>query len=408
MTDTRPAGTDQSGTEGRGFSYRPFIWLAVATFSMGIDGYVLAGLLPQIAGDLSVTPAAAGQLMSVFAFTAALAGPVLGTLTSRWERRTTIALSLGVFVLGNVVVAVATNYPVALSGRVLAALGGSLLNAAVTGYVIALTPSEHHGKALSFVLGGWMTATALGVPIGLVIGQSSWRFPMVMVALVGTVALIGILLRLPQLHLPGGTLVERLRPLGQPRLVAGLLVTTGILCSSYACFTYATLILEPHFHVKWAMIAIMFGYGVSSMAGNAVTGRLVDRFTALKVLTVVLVGLFLNAVLGMVALMFAPAMVAAVWGLVWFFSAGVGNGGGAVPQQARLASMAPDSAAIVMALNGSAISLGSALGSGLGGIALTAGAAPNGLLGVSAAILAITVGLHLLVARATRNAGAAA
>ncbi|MFD7154231.1 MFS transporter [Kribbella sp. NPDC059898] len=400
MTDTRPASADSE----RGFSYRPFIWLAVATFSMGIDGYVLAGLLPQIAGDLSVTPAAAGQLMSVFAFTAALAGPVLGTLTSRWERRTTIVLSLGVFVLGNVVVAVATNYPVALSGRVLAALGGSLLNAAVTGYVIALTPAEHHGKALSFVLGGWMTATALGVPIGLVIGQSSWRFPMIMVAVVGTIALVGIMLRLPQLHLPGGTLVERLRPLRQPRLVAGLLVTSGILCSSYACFTYATLILEPHFHVKWAMIAIMFGYGVSSMAGNAVTGRLVDKFTALKVLTVVLVGLFLNAVLGMVALMFAPAMLAAVWGLVWFFSAGVGNGGGAVPQQARLASMAPDSAAIVMALNGSAISLGGAIGSALGGVALTAGAAPNGLLGVSAVVLALTVGLHLLVARASKAA----
>ncbi|HWD82251.1 MAG TPA: MFS transporter [Kribbella sp.] len=400
MTDTRPA----TAAEGRAFSYRPFVWLAVATFSMGIDGYVLAGLLPQIAGDLSVTPAAAGQLMSVFAFTAALAGPVLGTLTSRWERRTTIVLSLGVFVLGNVVVAVATNYPIALGGRVLAALGGSLLNAAVTGYVIALTPAEHHGKALSFVLGGWMTATALGVPIGLVIGQSSWRFPMIMVAVVGTIALVGIMLRLPRLHLPGGTLVDRLRPLGQARLVAGLLVTTGILCSSYACFTYATLILEPHFHVKWAMIAIMFGYGVSSMTGNAVTGRLVDKFSALKVLTVVLVGLFLNAVLGLVALTFAPAILAAVWGLVWFFSAGVGNGGGAVPQQARLASMAPDSAAIVMALNGSAISLGSALGSGLGGVALTAGAAPNGLLGVSAVVLAITVGLHLLVARASKAA----
>lgn len=404
MTDTRPAGTGQSGVTGQGFSYRPFIWLAVATFSMGIDGYVLAGLLPQIAGDLSVTPAAAGQLMSVFAFTAALAGPVLGTLTSRWERRTTIVLSLGVFVLGNVVVAVATTYPIALGGRVLAALGGSLLNAAVTGYVIALTPAQHHGKALSFVLGGWMTATALGVPIGLVIGQSSWRFPMIMVAVVGTIALVGIMLRLPQLHLPGGTLADRLRPLGQARLVAGLLVTTGILCSSYACFTYATLILEPHFHVKWAMIAIMFGYGVSSMTGNAVTGRLVDKFSALKVLTVVLVGLFLNAVLGLVALTFAPAILAAVWGLVWFFSAGVGNGGGAVPQQARLASMAPDSAAIVMALNGSAISLGSALGSGLGGVALTAGAAPNGLLGVSAVVLAITVGLHLLVARASKAA----
>ncbi|MFI5695518.1 MFS transporter [Kribbella sp. NPDC051586] len=400
MTQTRAAGA----VDGQGFSYRPFIWLAVATFSMGIDGYVLAGLLPQIAGDLNVTAAAAGQLMSVFAFTAALAGPVLGTLTSRWERRTTIALALAVFVLGNLVVGVATNYPIALGGRVVAALGGCLLNAAVTGYVIALTPAEHHGKALSFVLGGWMTATALGVPIGLVIGQSSWRFPMIMVAVVGTIALVGILLRLPRLHLPGGTLVERLRPLKQPRLLAGLLVTTGILCSSYTCFTYATLILGPHFKAHWAIILIMFGYGVSSMAGNAITGRLVDRFSAIRVLTVVLIGLLLNSILGMVALMFAPAVVAAVWGLVWFFSAGVGNGGGAVPQQARLATMAPDSATIVIALNGSAISLGSALGSGLGGVALTAGSSPDGLLGVAGVILAITVTLHLLVTRATRRA----
>jgi predicted MFS family arabinose efflux permease len=403
MTETRPTDTGVSGP-GRGFSYRPFIWLAVATFSMGIDGYVLAGLLPQIAGDLDVTPAAAGQLMSVFAFTAALAGPVLGTLTSRWERRTTIALSLGVFVLGNVIVGIATNYPIALSGRVVAALGGSLLNAVVTGYVIALTPVEHHGKALSFVLGGWMTATALGVPVGLVLGQSSWRLPMILVAVVGTIALVGIMLRLPRQHLPGGTLVDRIRPLGQPRLVAGLLVTTGILCGSYACFTYATLILGPHFHAEWAMIVIMFGYGVASMTGNAVTGRLVDKFSAIRVLTVMLVGLLLNAVLGLVALTVAPLAVAAVWGLIWFFAAGVGNGGAAVPQQARLASMAPDSAAIVMALNGSAISLGSALGSGVGGVALTWGSSANGLLGVSAVILVITVLLHLLVTRASRAA----
>jgi hypothetical protein len=80
------------------------IWLAVATFSMGIDGYVLAGLLPQIATDLDVDAAAARQLMSVFAATGAIAGPVLGALTGRWERKSTIVLSLSVFVLGNLMV----------------------------------------------------------------------------------------------------------------------------------------------------------------------------------------------------------------------------------------------------------------------------------------------------------------
>jgi DHA1 family inner membrane transport protein len=48
-------------------SYRTLLWLAVATFSTGIDGYVLAGLLPAIAGDLHVSEALAGQLMSAFA-----------------------------------------------------------------------------------------------------------------------------------------------------------------------------------------------------------------------------------------------------------------------------------------------------------------------------------------------------
>ncbi|TDD59642.1 MFS transporter [Kribbella antibiotica] len=382
-----------------GVSYRTLIWLAVAAFSTGIDGYVLAGLLPAIAEDLRVTEPAAGQLMTVFALTSAIMAPILGTATSRWERRRTIALSLAVFVVGNLIVALAPNYGIAISGRVVSALGGCLLNAAILAYVIAQTPIRHRGKALSFVLGGWMTATALGVPVGLVIGQSNWRFPMVLVAVVGAIALVGILLRLPELHLPAGTLADRLRPLRQPRLLAGLLVTVGILCASYTCFTYATLIFGPTFRADWMIILIMFGYGLFSMLGNAVTGRLTDRFTPIRVLTVVLTGLLLNSIIGGLALGYAPVTLAAVMGLAWFFLAGVGNGGAAVPQQARLGVLAGDSAAIVMALNGSAISLGAALGGGLGGIVLATGAAPHWLLAVSAVVLTIALSIHLLVAR---------
>ena len=398
MTDTCETETvaDQE------FSYRPLVWLAVATFSMGIDGYVLTGLLPSIAEDLHVTVAAAGQLMSAFALTAAFAGPVLGTVTSRWERRTTIATALAVFVLGNLVVGVATTYPIAFAGRVLAALGACLLNAAVSGYVIAVAPVRHRGKALSFVLGGLLTATALGVPLGLLIGQSSWRYPMFLVAAMGTIALIGILRGLPRRQLPAGRLAAQLRPLGRPRLLGALLVTTGVLAGSFTCFTYAVLILGPSFPAGWMIVVIMFGYGVASALGNAVTGRLADRVPAPRVLTVVLVFLLLNSILGMTGLMVASATMLAVIAVTWFFAQGIGNGGAAVPQQVRLAGLAPESPAIVMALNGSAISLGSALGSALGGLALTAGTAPHGLLGIAAAILAVTLVLHLIVSRAPR------
>lgn len=383
--------------------YKALIWLAVATFSNGIDGYVLAGLLPKISADLEVSNAAAGQLVSVFALTSALAAPVLGAVTSGWERRRTIVWSLAVFVLGNLLVGLAPDYPVALGARVLAALGACVMNASITGYVIHLAPPEHRGKALSFVLGGWMTATALGVPVGLLLGQSNWRFPLIMVAVVGTVALVGIMIKLPHLQLPPGTLRDRLRPLRQPRLLAGLLVTTGILCSSYTCFTYAVLILR--FAQGWVIIAIMFGYGLASMIGNAVTGRLADRFTPVRILTIWLIGLLVNAVVGAISIGTATATTLVVLGLVWFFAAGIGNGGAAVPQQARLAAMAPDSAAIVMALNASAISLGSALGGGLGGVTLATGHPPHTLLLVAAGILLATLCLHGVVVRISRPRG---
>ncbi len=381
--------------------YHALIWLAVAGFSTGIDGYVLAGLLPTISTDLGVSNALAGQLVSVFALTSAFAGPLLGTFTSGWERRRTITVALAVFVVGNVIVALAPDFSVALAGRVVSALGGSLLSAAITSYVIHLAPPDQRGRALSFVLGGWMTATALGVPVGLLLGQSNWRFPLVMVAAVGTVALLGILARLPHLHLPSTTLAERLAPLRQPRLVVALLVTIGILSSSYACFTFAALILRPYFPLGWAIILIMFGYGAASMLGNAFTGRLADRHTPVRVLTVVLTGLLVNAVFGSVVFLLGARLGAGlglgVLGLVWFFVCGIGNGGAAVPQQARLAAMAPQSAPIVMALNASAISLGNALGGGLGGLTLAAGAGPEHLPVVSAVILVGALVVHRVV-----------
>ncbi|MFG2645970.1 hypothetical protein ACGFYP_33950 [Streptomyces sp. NPDC048370] len=49
--------------------------LALATFAVGTDGYVIAGLLPSIAADLSVPIPAAGQLVTVFALTLALSAP---------------------------------------------------------------------------------------------------------------------------------------------------------------------------------------------------------------------------------------------------------------------------------------------------------------------------------------------
>src|SRR5690625_7799946 len=103
------------------------------------------------------------------------------------------------------------------------------------------------------------------------------------------------------------------------------------------------------------MVVIMCAYGLASMAGNEVNGRLVDRFSPVRVLTVVLAALFVNSLFG--AFAFAVAAPAALGdlSLVWILLAGVGNGEHAVPQQTRLELMAPASVAVDMALIASAV-----------------------------------------------------
>lgn len=49
--------------------------LMLVTFAIGTDDFVIAGILPDIADDLAVSEAAAGQLVTVFSITYALAAP---------------------------------------------------------------------------------------------------------------------------------------------------------------------------------------------------------------------------------------------------------------------------------------------------------------------------------------------
>jgi len=66
------------------------VWLTVlllTTFVSGTDDFVIAGVLPAIAADLAVSEAAAGQLVTVFSITYALAAPVLAVATSRLPRK---------------------------------------------------------------------------------------------------------------------------------------------------------------------------------------------------------------------------------------------------------------------------------------------------------------------------------
>ncbi|TVT30612.1 MFS transporter, partial [Amycolatopsis rhizosphaerae] len=145
--------------------------LTVATFAVGTDAFVINGVLPQISASLHVGVGTAGQLVSVFALAYAVLSPVLAAATGTWPRRAVLLGAFGLFVLGNALTALAPGYGFALAARVVAAAGAAAITPTASGVAAALAPPERRGSAMSLVTLGLVSSTALGVPLGTLLGS---------------------------------------------------------------------------------------------------------------------------------------------------------------------------------------------------------------------------------------------
>ncbi|WP_433471680.1 MFS transporter [Spirillospora sp. CA-142024] len=369
--------------------------LALATFAVGTDGYVIAGLLPAIATDLQVSTPAAGQLVTVFALVMALSAPVMGALTSGLDRRTALLIALSVFVVGNAVTALGTTYRVVMIARIVTAAGAGMINSAASSTAGAIAPPERRGRALAFVLGGLTLATALGLPLGTLIGRTDWHITLWAVAGIGLVAVLGIAAGLPKVRLPAASLGDRLRPLKQGRVLALLAVTALVFLGAYTLYTYIGPALQDATGGSESLLTvILLAWGIGVLTGNIIAGRLVDRHDPAHVLTGPLIIAAIALALTSVAT--ATLVSTLAWAAIWGAALGVV----VVPQQHRLIALSPAAAPVLLGLNSSAIYVGIGLGGGLGGMAQEWFAIVPAALGLPAAGVT-TLGLlyHLTTAR---------
>jgi predicted MFS family arabinose efflux permease len=148
-------------------------WLALGTFAIGTEGFMIAPLLPDLARDLAVSLVGAGQLVTVFALTYALSSPVLTALTGDIDRRRLLIASMLAFAAANFVAWSAHGYSALLAARILLAIAAGVYVPNANALGSATVEPSRRGTALSIVTGGTSVAVALGVPLGALIGDPS-------------------------------------------------------------------------------------------------------------------------------------------------------------------------------------------------------------------------------------------
>ncbi|HEX7913726.1 MAG TPA: MFS transporter [Paraburkholderia sp.] len=347
---------------------RRLLVLACGMFAIGTDSFVVAGVLPQVSASLRVPVALAGQMVTLYALSYALLSPVIAAAAAQWPRKRLLLTGLAVFVLANVITALAPSIGLVLGSRLLAGLGAAMFSPTATATGASLVPPEQRGRALAVVIAGLSSATALGAPLGTFIGGwLDWRATMWFVAAIGAVAALGVTWRLRDIPTaPAVSLERRLAPLGDTPVLLTLLTTWLVYTGLFLTYTYIGLTFDRATGGDARVLAgLLLLWGVAATVGNLAAGRLTDHFGSRRII---------NVAIAIVALDFAllpwtsaslataaPALV--VWGMCGW--------GLLVPQQHRLISIAPVAAPVLLGLNSTAIYTGVSMSGVIGGAVIT-------------------------------------
>ncbi|MFF9036749.1 MFS transporter [Streptomyces sp. NPDC014892] len=362
--------------------------LALGTFLMGTTEFVVAGLLPEIAGDLRVGVARTGLMITVFAVGMIVGAPLMAMLTLRLPKRLTLMLALGVFAAGHVVVALSTNFTLVLAARFLTAIAtGAFWAVANVAAARAAGPAAS-ARALGLVGAGAMLANVVGVPLGALAGQlMGWRGPFLALAVVSAASIVLIARTVPH---DGGdrravSIRSELTALRSGRLwlvLAACATTTGGVLATYS---YISPLLTDRSAIAPGTVPLVLAcFGLGALAGSLAGGRLGDRRPHTVTVAAATGATLLLLAISLLAGYAVPTIVLVA--LLGFF--GLGANPVLMALAVRFARQAP---VLASALTVSAFNLGTAVGSWTAGLTLDSSLGATGPAAVGTAVAALTL-----------------
>jgi predicted MFS family arabinose efflux permease len=362
------------------------IWLSVivlgiASFTMVATEFAPVGLLSQIALDLGQDRATIGLTVTLYAWIGAGSGLLSIVLLNRFPRKPLLTVLMLVLAASNVAAMESLTFPSLLVARTLGAVVHGFFWAMVAAFATQIAPRDKMGLATSIVFGGISIANVVGVPLANLIGQASgWRAAFGTLGALGLLTALLMILVIPKAKVewPAGRVgfaeVLRNRDLRGVYVVTALTVT-----AHFVAYTFVEPFLGAIPGIPYVMIAVLlFGFGAAGLAGNVLTGLLIDRFMtsiialALLALCATLISLgWFGSRLGI-----APVLALLV---VWGAAIAVLFTGLQTWVLRAAGSAAAPAAAIHTAVLNAAIGIGATLGawvlgiSGLSGVMLLAG-----------------------------------
>lgn len=267
----------------------------LSIFIVGMVEMMVAGIMNLMSIDLHVSEAIIGQLVTLYAITFAIAGPILVKITNRFSPRPVLLYALLVFIVGNMIIAFAPNFSILVFGRIISSAAAALIVVKILALTALLTAPQHRGKMIGIVYSGFSGANVLGVPIGTIIGDLvGWRYTFLFIVFVSV--LVGILMYFyvpqPQYQTVNTESSTKQRESNYSKILRPgevakfLAITFLLLVANSVTFIYINpLMLSSGHDLSFVSIVLLIN-GVAGVIGTSMGGFLSDKLTSKRWLTI--------------------------------------------------------------------------------------------------------------------------
>lgn len=371
--------------------------LALGVFGVGVTEFVPVGLLPQIANTFDTSIAVAGWVISSYAAGVMIGAPIMTLLSIRHPRKQMLILLMVLFIIGNLLSALAPNFALLILGRFVTSFTHGAFFGIGTVVAAELAGPGQRGAAVAYMFSGISLANLIGVPIGTWIGtMTNWRTTFLVIASLGILTAFAIAYLVPNLPSPKNVRVgHEVKALTHPQVILALLMTLFGFGGVFAALTYLTPIMTDiagysESSMSWILIIV----GVGMFTGNWTGGKLADRSLMPTVLTM----LFLLA-----ATLFAFILTAhsGVLSLITIFFVGFFGMATVAPLQSVVLEYAKGAPTLASSINIGVFNLGNAVAAWLAGATITTslGLTSAGLVGGLMTSLGLVLAIVAVVLR---------
>lgn len=261
------------------FKVQSFILISIG-FILGMSEFIIVGIINDLANSFHVGISAIGFLVTLFAIVYAITTPVLSMLVGKHRLNRVMLGLLIIFIISNVLTAVATSYFLLALSRILnAVVAGIMVSIAIT-FAAVIAPLQKRAWLISWVFSGYSIASVFGVPIGTWISdQVGWRVAFWLIVVISVIIAIMFTLSLPSDLTQGATtgLLDQLQLFKDKRILLGILLPVLNLGGVYVVYTYLRPIVTGGLHFPNAFVTpFLFIFGLASLFSNQFSGRLTN------------------------------------------------------------------------------------------------------------------------------------